>query len=318
MPALHAAGRTADNGLKIVIVGGFGVGKTTMVRSVSEIRPLNTEETMTRAGVAVDDARRCARKTTTTVAFDFGRITLDDRMVLYLFGAPGQERFWFLWDRLFSGTLGAVVLVDTRRLADSWYAIDRLEHHGTPFIVACNDFGGPLHTEQQVREALDLVRRRARWSSATPARRESSKHVLITLRRAPPRPVRRPGDRAVTPSPQTTPDRRDPPPVAPRHRRPCRSTGPGSSRTGRLYREMRREHGAVAPVLLDGDVPAWLVLGYRELHQVTGDPVLFSRDSASGTSGTASPTTGRCCRYRPQQPSILYTVGRAPPASAPR
>ena len=78
--------------------------------------------------------------------------------MLYLFGAPGQERFWFLWDRLFSGTLGAVVLVDTRRLADSWYAIDRLEHHGTPFIVACNDFGGPLHTAQQIREALDLSR----------------------------------------------------------------------------------------------------------------------------------------------------------------
>lgn len=114
------------------------------------------------------------------MAFDFGRITLDERSVLYLFGAPGQERFWFLWDRLFAGTLGAVVLVDTRRLADSWYAIDRLEHHGTPFIVACNDFGGPLHSEQQIREALDL-------SEDVPlvecdARdRSSSKYVLITL-----------------------------------------------------------------------------------------------------------------------------------------
>ncbi|MFD4023872.1 ATP/GTP-binding protein [Streptomyces sp. NPDC058576] len=171
---------TADNGLKIVVVGGFGVGKTTMVRSVSEIRPLNTEETMTRAGEAVDDLDGVQAKTSTTVAFDFGRITLDERSVLYLFGAPGQERFWFLWDRLFSGTLGAVVLVDTRRLADSWYAIDRLEHHGTPFIVACNDFGGPLHSEQQIREALDL-------SEDVPlvecdARdRSSSKYVLITL-----------------------------------------------------------------------------------------------------------------------------------------
>ncbi|MEU5714810.1 ATP/GTP-binding protein [Streptomyces sp. NPDC020403] len=171
---------TADNGLKIVVVGGFGVGKTTMVRSVSEIRPLNTEETMTSAGEAVDDLDGVQSKTSTTVAFDFGRITLDARSVLYLFGAPGQERFWFLWDRLFSGTLGAVVLVDTRRLADSWYAIDRLEHHGTPFIVACNDFGGPLHTEQQIREALDL-------SPDVPlvecdARdRSSSKYVLITL-----------------------------------------------------------------------------------------------------------------------------------------
>lgn len=154
-----ALSSTADNGLKIVIVGGFGVGKTTMVRSVSEIRPLNTEETMTKAGEAVDDVdgvAGVAGKNATTVAFDFGRITLDARNVLYLFGAPGQERFWFLWDRLFSGTLGAVVLVDTRRLADSWYAIDRLEHHGTPFVVACNDFGGPEHTPEQIRAALDL------------------------------------------------------------------------------------------------------------------------------------------------------------------
>jgi uncharacterized protein len=172
--------RTADNGLKIVIVGGFGVGKTTMVRSVSDIRPLNTEETMTRAGEGVDDPSAVAGKTTTTIAFDFGRISLDQQTVLYLFGAPGQERFWFLWDRLFSGTLGAVVLVDTRRLADSWYAIDRLEHHGTPFIVAHNDFGGPRHTHAQIREALDL-------SDAVPlvdcdARsRASSKDVLLTL-----------------------------------------------------------------------------------------------------------------------------------------
>lgn len=172
--------RTADNGLKIVVVGGFGVGKTTLVRSVSEIRPLNTEETMTRAGQGVDDLSDVRDKRATTVAFDFGRISLDDRTVLYLFGAPGQERFWFLWDRLFSGTLGAVVLVDTRRLADSWYAIDRLEAFGTPFIVARNDFGGPPHTPEQIREALDL-------SPDVPlvdcdARsRASSKEVLLTL-----------------------------------------------------------------------------------------------------------------------------------------
>ncbi|MFE1953002.1 MULTISPECIES: GTP-binding protein [Streptomyces] len=170
----------ADNGLKVVIVGGFGVGKTTLVRSVSEIRPLNTEETMTQAGQGVDDLDGVRTKTSTTVAFDFGRITLDEHNVLYLFGAPGQERFWFLWDRLFSGTLGAVVLVDSRRIEDSWYAIDRLEHHGTPFIVAHNDFGGPHHTLEQLREALDLdpevplVRCDARA-------RTSSKDVLITL-----------------------------------------------------------------------------------------------------------------------------------------
>jgi signal recognition particle receptor subunit beta len=171
---------SADNGLKIVVVGGFGAGKTTMVRSVSEIRPLNTEETMTRAGEAVDDTSGVSGKTATTVAFDFGRITLDTRNVLYLFGAPGQERFWFLWDRLFSGTLGAVVLVDTRRIDDSWYAIDRLEKHGTPFIVACNDFGGPLFTPQQIREALDLDPH-VPLVNCDARSRESSKIVLITL-----------------------------------------------------------------------------------------------------------------------------------------
>lgn len=179
-PARTPLRSTASNGLKIVVVGGFGVGKTTMVRSVSEIRPLSTEEVMTRAGIGIDDAGKVGGKTTTTVAFDFGRITLNDEMVLYLFGAPGQQRFWFLWDRLFAGTLGAVVLVDTRRVEDSWYAIDRLEHHGMPFIVARNDFGGPAYRLEDIRAALDL-------SDDVPlvecdARdRESSKQVLITL-----------------------------------------------------------------------------------------------------------------------------------------
>jgi uncharacterized protein len=166
--------------MKIVIVGGFGVGKTTMVRSVSEIRPLSTEETMTRAGIGIDHNSGVTGKNTTTVAFDFGRISLNEQMVLYLFGAPGQERFWFLWDQLFSGTLGAVVLVDTRRLADSWYAIDRLEHHGTPFIVARNNFDAPAYTLGQVRDALSL-------SDSVPLiecdarERASSKAVLISL-----------------------------------------------------------------------------------------------------------------------------------------
>lgn len=171
---------TATDAVKIVIVGGFGVGKTTMVSSVSEIRPLSTEETMTQAGIGIDQTTGVSGKTTTTVAFDFGRISLSDELVLYLFGAPGQERFWFLWDQLFAGALGAVVLVDTRRVADSWYAIDRLEHHGTPFIVARNNFPGPQFTLDAVRDALSL-------SNDVPlvdcdARdRESSKKVLIQL-----------------------------------------------------------------------------------------------------------------------------------------
>ncbi|TDV47872.1 GTP-binding protein [Actinophytocola oryzae] len=171
---------TAREGLKIVIVGGFGVGKTTMVRSVSEIRPLSTEETMTQAGLGIDNTGAVEGKTTTTVAFDFGRISLDEEMVLYLFGAPGQERFWFLWDRLFSGTLGAVVLVDTRRLADSWYAIDRLEHHGTPFIVARNNFPGTEHSIEAVRDALSLPSE-VPLVDCDARDRDSAKKVLIAL-----------------------------------------------------------------------------------------------------------------------------------------
>lgn len=171
---------TARHGLKVVIVGGFGVGKTTMVRAVSEIRPLDTEATMTSLGVGIDNPAGAPAKTTTTVAFDFGRITIDAEHVLYLFGAPGQERFWFLWDRLFTGALGAIVLVDPARITDSWYAIDRLEHQQTPFVVACNAFGPARHDDVQVRGALDL-------DSDVPliacdARsRDSGKRVLIAL-----------------------------------------------------------------------------------------------------------------------------------------
>ncbi len=171
---------TATDGVKIVIVGGFGVGKTTLVRSVSEIRPLSTEETMTEAGRGIDSTAGLSGKLRTTVAFDFGRVSLTDEVVLYLFGAPGQRRFWYLWDRLFAGTLGAVVLVDTRRIEDSWYAIDRLEQYGMPFVVARNNFPGPLHDLGELREALSI-------SDAVPVvdcdarRRDSAKHVLITL-----------------------------------------------------------------------------------------------------------------------------------------
>ncbi|MFC4911518.1 GTP-binding protein [Actinomadura gamaensis] len=179
-PAVTPLRGTAADGLKIVIVGGFGVGKTTMVGSVSEIRPLSTEEVMTRAGVGIDEPGAVPEKTTTTVAFDFGRITLNDRQVLYLFGAPGQQRFWFLWDQLFGGSLGAVVLVDTRRIEESWYAIDRLEQHGMPFVVAVNRFGERGPSLPKVRAALDLDAH-VPLVECDARLRESSKTVLIEL-----------------------------------------------------------------------------------------------------------------------------------------
>lgn len=171
---------TASDGLKIAVVGGFGAGKTTLVGAVSEIRPLSTEETMSRAGVGIDEPAGVGTKSRTTVAFDFGRITLDEERVLYVFGAPGQERFWFLWERLFSGTLGAVVLVDTRRIADSWYAIDRLEHLGLPFVVARNNFGPPRHSLDELRDALALPPS-VPLVDCDARRRQSATHVLITL-----------------------------------------------------------------------------------------------------------------------------------------
>jgi signal recognition particle receptor subunit beta len=173
---------TARHGLKIVIVGGFGAGKTTMVRSVSEIRPLSTEETMTRAGQDIDDPRKVPGKSTTTVAFDFGRISVADDTVLYLFGAPGQERFWFIWDQLFSGSLGAVVLADTRRLEDSFYPLDRLEHHKMPFVVAVNRFDdpGPQPSLDRVRDALSLPED-VPLVDCDARLRDSCKSVLITL-----------------------------------------------------------------------------------------------------------------------------------------
>jgi signal recognition particle receptor subunit beta len=172
--------KSASHGLKIVIVGGFGVGKTTMVGSVSEIHPLSTEEVMTQASIGIDDDSGVSDKTTTTVAFDFGRISIDETNVLYLFGAPGQERFWYLWDQLFSGSLGAVVLVDTRRLKDSWYAIDRLEHHKMPFVVAVNRFTGSQASVEKVREALALPDN-IPIVDCDARERESSKQVLISL-----------------------------------------------------------------------------------------------------------------------------------------
>ncbi|MFH8290588.1 GTP-binding protein [Streptomyces sp. NPDC018059] len=174
---------TAAAAVKVVIVGGFGVGKTTMVGSVSEIRPLTTEETMTQAGIGVDDDYGSESKTATTVAMDFGRISISEELVLYLFGTPGQERFWFLWNGLFEGALGAVVLIDTRRLEVSFDVIGRLEERGVPFVIAVNDFpDAPQHPVETLRRALDLGPG-VPIMACDARRRESSRDVLMTLMR---------------------------------------------------------------------------------------------------------------------------------------
>ncbi len=167
--------------IKILVAGGFGAGKTTLVGAVSETRPLRTEEVLTESGVGIDDLSGVEAKRTTTVAMDFGRITISDDLVLYLFGTPGQDRFWFVWDELALGAIGAVVLADTRRLPDCFPSIDYFEERGTPFLVAVNCFeGARQYRLDEVQTALNL-------DPEVPVllcdarQRESAKEVLITL-----------------------------------------------------------------------------------------------------------------------------------------
>jgi signal recognition particle receptor subunit beta len=184
--AFAAAEQTDDRqilpvALKVLIAGGFGVGKTTLVGAVSEIRPLSTEEALSIAGTPVDNLAGVERKATTTVALDFGRITIRDDLTVYLFGTPGQERFWFMWDELASGAIGAVVLADTRRLADCFPSVDFFENRKIPFVLAVNCFDdAPQYRPEDVRSAVD-VEEPIPVVMCDARQRSSSRDVLIAL-----------------------------------------------------------------------------------------------------------------------------------------
>jgi hypothetical protein len=166
---------------KIVVAGGFGVGKTTLVGTISEITPLTTEAVMTAAGVGIDDPSKVPGKETTTVAMDFGRITMAEDLILYLFGTPGQTRFWFMWDELIRGAVGAAVLVDTRRIADAFAPLDYFENRQLPYVVALNCFdGAPRYDMEEVRESL-AIPPHVPMVLCDARRLDSVKNVLITV-----------------------------------------------------------------------------------------------------------------------------------------